>query len=268
MRVLCLAGALLCCLCSVASADGVVVAITPGDSVVQPGDEFELHLEVTAPGAELNGYDAIIGYDPNALTFLQQAPLSLQEGAYMKTACGLTFHLFSAAGDSLSISHSLLCGNPPVFLTGPGVLYKLRFRAALEMQITHVEIRFVQFYRAGVFVDLTSATDAVIGIGTPTTDTSPPPLSAQMQVWASPNPFNPRTTLHLHSAVSGQQNLSIWDSRGRLVRRFATGHFAAGRRQVLWDGRSDRDETLASGVYFVMLESGGKTAATRVVLMK
>jgi len=248
-------------------ADGIVVALAPEDSTVQPGSEFVVRLAVTASGPEFNAYDAVIGYDPNALTFLQQTPLSLQEGGTMKNACGLTFHLFSAAGDSLSISHSLLCGTPPVYLTGPGVLYKLRFRASETIQVTQIVLRFVQFYRGGVFVDLMSATDAVIGIGT-TTDTAAVPSWTQLHVQAAPNPMNPSTTLYLQAPQAGHQALAVYDVRGRLVRQLQSGHFDAGERSVLWDGRSTGGAELASGIYLVTLEAEGQRSTTRVVLTR
>jgi hypothetical protein len=257
----------LCTGVSTATAQGVVVSLTPADTVVTLGDEFELQLRVTQAGPEFNAYDAIISYDTNALTFLQQSPVSLQEGSYMKSACGLTFHLFSAQDDSLSISHSLLCGTPPVFLTGPGVLYKLRFQTSMDIQTTEVEIRYIQFFRAGVFVDLQSVTNAIIHIGE-TTSSNPPPLANRAAVVATPNPFNPQTVLHLTAPADGQQVVRVWDVRGHLVRRLQTGWFPAGTRRLPWDGRTGSGEELGSGVYLVTLDLNGTRTATRVVLVR
>lgn len=267
MRHVILAAVCLCLGASTVAAQGVVVSLTPADTVVTPGDEFELQLRVTMSGPEFNAYDAVIGYDTNALTFLQQSPLSLQEGSYMKLACGLTFHLFSAQGDSLSISHSLLCGTPPVFLTGPGELYKLRFQASMDIQTTEVEIRTIQFYRAGVFVDLESATNAIIHIGESTSDVAPPGARGASVV-ATPNPFNPQTVLHLTAPTSGLQEVRVWDVRGHLVRQLQKEWFSAGSRQLPWDGRSGSGEELASGVYMVTLDLDGTRSVTRVVLVR
>jgi len=71
-----------------ARADGVTAALLPDSGFVSPGSEFTLDLWVTAPGDSFNCYDAVIEYDPTVLTFLQTSPPSLQEGAYMKLACG------------------------------------------------------------------------------------------------------------------------------------------------------------------------------------
>src|SRR5689334_19609432 len=80
-----------------ALAQGVTVALSPAAQTVAPGDTFNLELDVTLTGSQFNGFDAIIAYDPAAVTFLPRSPLSLQEGSYMRGACGNTFHLFSAA---------------------------------------------------------------------------------------------------------------------------------------------------------------------------
>src|SRR5689334_9098007 len=149
------------------AAAAVSVGLTPASQTVTPGTDFDLFFDSISAGASFNGFDAVISYDPAALTFVPLAPTSLQQGCLMtgscSAACGSTFHLFNAAGDSLSVSDVLLCDQ--TFLTGPGHLYKLRFHASSTPQITHVRIRRTSFYNAGVFVTPVSTADAVIGIG-------------------------------------------------------------------------------------------------------
>ena len=110
----------------------VSAGLTPSSQMVTPGTDFDLFFDVTAAGSQFNGFDVVVSYNPAALTFLPLAPTSLQQGCLMtggcSAACGNTFHLFSAAADSLSASDVLLCDQ--TFLTGPGHLYKLRFHAS------------------------------------------------------------------------------------------------------------------------------------------
>ena len=86
------------------------------------------------------------------------SPLDLQEGFYMTGACGATFQRFGYGGDSLVISHALLCND--LSLTGPGQLYRLRFRASATPQMTAVRFRHVQFYDGGLYVNPTHTSDA------------------------------------------------------------------------------------------------------------
>ena len=57
--------------------------------------------------------------------------------------------------------------------------------------------------------------------------------------------------------------LAIYNVRGQRVRTLAQGVQAAGRYQIVWDGRSDTGAALASGVYLSRLASaqGGTSAA-------
>jgi hypothetical protein len=243
----------------------VHVALTPTDTTVTPGDTFVIRIVVTQPGSNFNAYDATVGYDAGPLTFLPTSPTSLQEGSYMRNACGNTFHLFRAEGDSMTITHVLLCDQTS--LPGPGILYRLRFQASTTPQDAHVRFRALQFYNAGFFVNPALSTDALIHIGIPS-DAEPPPSVHGLGVRAAPNPFNPITTITVEAPRAGLQSLLVHDVTGRCVRTLQAGTFPAGRRSLVWDGRDDRGAGLASGVYVVVLENSGGRASQRVVLVK
>src|SRR5512145_2614324 len=129
-RRLDLKGFVLLALCAVSPAHAAVrVALTPALQTVAPGSDFDVFVDVTEAGSAFNGFDLVVGYDPAALTFLPLSPTTLQQGCLMtgacSGACGNTFHVFGAAGDSLAVSDVLLCNQ--FSLTGPGRIYKLRF---------------------------------------------------------------------------------------------------------------------------------------------
>ena len=247
-----------------AEADTIFLAVAPTDTVVTPGTVFELHLRVTRPGKGFNAYDIVIDYDPAALTFLQRTPLSLQEGSYMLTACGNTFHRFDAAGDSLTIAHSLLCQG--VSLPGPGILYNLRFQASLIPQITQVSVRSIQFYDGGLFVGPAVITNARAQAG-PTSAAEPLPTLHGLRLQAAPNPFNPATVIRVESALTWR-DLEVLDVRGRLVRVLARGPHPPGAALWVWDGRDDRGSAVAAGVYLVSVQSPATRATQRLVLLK
>ena len=108
-----------------------------------------------------------------------------------------------------------------------------------------------------------------------------PVLTAQLPVTASqefalapnfPNPFNPETWIPYQLASDADVTLMIHASDGKLVRRLALGHKVAGTyygrsRAAYWDGRNERGESVASGVYFYTL-TAGKFAATRQMLIR
>lgn len=80
---------------------------------------------------------------------------------------------------------------------------------------------------------------------------------------ASPNPFNPVTTIRFGLPEDGHVRLSVYDISGRLVATLAEGWRNAGVHEVTFDA-----SRLASGVYFYRIEAGGFISVKKMVLMK
>jgi flagellar hook assembly protein FlgD len=63
-------------------------------------------------------------------------------------------------------------------------------------------------------------------------------------------------------------NAMIYDSRGRIVRTLLREFQVPGRQSVVWDGTDDAGSAVSSGVYFLRLDSGGKSEGSKMVLVK
>ena len=85
---------------------------------------------------------------------------------------------------------------------------------------------------------------------------------------ASPNPFNPVTTLTYGVPRDASVRLAVYSVAGRLVRTLVDGEVGAGYRTVVWDGRDDRGVEVGSGVYFCRMEADGFGDTAKMVLMK
>ena len=88
-----------------------------------------------------------------------------------------------------------------------------------------------------------------------------------------PNPFNPETWIPYQLAESAEVTLTIYDINGKLVRRLALGHQAAGMyrsrsRAAYWDGRNQLGEPAVSGLYFYTLTAGDFTGTRRMLILK
>ena len=88
-----------------------------------------------------------------------------------------------------------------------------------------------------------------------------------------PNPFNPETWIPYQLAAPAEVTLTIYDMNGVTVRRLAAGHQAAGlyqsrNRAAYWDGRNQRGESIASGLYFYTLTAGDFTATRKMLIRK
>jgi len=86
---------------------------------------------------------------------------------------------------------------------------------------------------------------------------------------ASPNPFNPKTTIRFDLPDARCVDLRVYDATGRLVRTLLDGETRpAGRQDVAWDGRDAAGRTAPSGVYFYSLRAGEDRDLGRMLLLK
>jgi hypothetical protein len=105
---------------------------------------------------------------------------------------------------------------------------------------------------------------------TPTAITTAPFAAAPMLEPPVPNPFNPSTQIRYHVPENGHVTIGIYDVTGARVRllvdEFMTGSSATHTTE--WNGVSDDGRRVASGVFFVRMESAGTTQTRKIVLLK
>ncbi len=84
-----------------------------------------------------------------------------------------------------------------------------------------------------------------------------------------PNPFNPTTEIQFELSREMPVKLRIFDASGRIVRVLVDERpFGAGAQSVTWDGRNDAAQPVASGVYYLRLETPGSSQSRSMVLAK
>lgn len=83
-----------------------------------------------------------------------------------------------------------------------------------------------------------------------------------------PNPFNPSTTISFTLPLAGRVKLTIYNIIGQQIATLVNGDFTAGAHAVVWNGRNDRSEAAASGVYFYRLETKSFLAVRKMILLK
>ena len=89
-----------------------------------------------------------------------------------------------------------------------------------------------------------------------------------------PNPFNPETWLPYQLASDANVHIAIYDAKGALVRLLdldwqAAGFYTDRRRAAHWNGRNNRGESVANGIYFYQLRAGdNNTQVRRMVITK
>ena len=88
-----------------------------------------------------------------------------------------------------------------------------------------------------------------------------------------PNPFNPETWIPFQLANPSDVQITIYNSRGTVVRQLKLGHqldgyYTSRSRAVYWDGRNDAGEPVASGTYFYQLRTDNASLLRKMVILK
>ncbi|MFQ6007537.1 MAG: FlgD immunoglobulin-like domain containing protein [Candidatus Zixiibacteriota bacterium] len=83
-----------------------------------------------------------------------------------------------------------------------------------------------------------------------------------------PNPFNSSTTIEYSLPQEASVYVAIYNSSGHRVRTLVNEIGSAGRHVVSWDGRNDKGELVASGVYFYQFVADDFYVNHKMLLIK
>jgi hypothetical protein len=83
-----------------------------------------------------------------------------------------------------------------------------------------------------------------------------------------PNPFNTETQIKYQLKKANFVTLSIYNILGEKVRTLVKEKQAGGLKTIIWNGRDEKGNELASGIYFYELKAGEVTQTKRMVLLK
>ena len=102
-------------------------------------------------------------------------------------------------------------------------------------------------------------------------ETKQKPVSYQI-LQAFPNPFNPSTTLRIRlpqGTTLESSTLIIYNVLGQIVKRFDTSKLSQNSLvDLLWDGKSEKGELVASGVYFLILTTSKSQHSLKLMMLK
>ncbi len=83
-----------------------------------------------------------------------------------------------------------------------------------------------------------------------------------------PNPFNASTMIEYGLPSDSELSICIYDARGRYVKELHSGSQQAGFHSILWDGMNTNGQSVASGLYFVVLSTLEYRAVSKAVMLK
>jgi len=83
-----------------------------------------------------------------------------------------------------------------------------------------------------------------------------------------PNPFNAQTTVSYEIGKDTYVKISIFNLLGKKVRTLRNGFHGMGVYSIMWNGKDDFDQDVASGMYYYQLQSDDMQLTKRMTLMK
>ena len=83
-----------------------------------------------------------------------------------------------------------------------------------------------------------------------------------------PNPFNPSTIISYDLPSDGFINISIHDSKGRLVKTLLNKKQSAGFRSISWNSLDKNGDILAAGLYFYSITTNESRQSMKMILLK
>ena len=76
--------------------------------------------------------------------------------------------------------------------------------------------------------------------------------------------MKPQPDLPLPAAVK----VEVFNIRGQKVKTLLDQKLGGGSHQLVWNGKNDAQQSVASGVYFTRIQTARKTRILKMVLMK
>lgn len=83
-----------------------------------------------------------------------------------------------------------------------------------------------------------------------------------------PNPFNPTTTISFNMAKAEPISLAIYNLKGQKVTQLVQDTRAMGKHSIVWKGTDSSGNSVASGIYYVKLETPSKSETRKLTLIK
>ncbi len=122
-------------------------------------------------------------------------------------------------------------------------------------------------FNAPVVTNTTTSTVQTNPCAVTGVETRPQPMAHYMGP-NYPNPFNPATTIDYALASPEMVSIAVYNIRGELIRTLVSERKLAGWYSVEWDGRDQRGNPVASGVYVTRMRAGSFADSKKLVLLK
>ena len=225
--------------------------------------ENYLHVQLKiTPITDLYGYQFDLGFDPTALELLTvtASPLLKQDGTH-------TYWTVSEQDAFISAIHVRKSAKRGI--DANGTLATIVFRVKDIASSKDNPLRLTNTKLADSNAQLIPINIRGINLSLRLLFIPEKSLLAQNY----PNPFNPETWIPYQLAKDTTVTISIYNTKGQLIRMLHPGNKEAGiymtkARAAYWNGKDSFGQSVASGVYYYFLRAGEFTATRKMVILK
>jgi hypothetical protein len=242
------------------------VSFMPLESHLQPGGLCTLQVVVDDAVDSLSCMEVYITYD----AAYAECTKAIEGRLFTQSGYPTFFQWHNVTPDTATAVDCLL-GYRSYFLA-PGELVRFVFRAKV-VGICRV------YFAAQTLWDIdrvkhvpVPGQHAEIIVSVPTSGGSEMPRGSAL--FNYPNPFNPTTTLVLWLPnVGGERaqshvSLNLCSPGGLNVRALFEGTLPPGRKEFMWDGKDDRGNPVAAGIYFAIAQTTRGILTRKLVLIR
>ena len=233
----------------------IAVRFDFSETELEPGKRIDVAVNIDMTGVEkkLGAYSAALYWDPEVLSYAGCAggsteafdhPLAIHEEGRLRFN---QFNVEGAGGNVNIIEVSFLvkgkiAGNP----------LSIKFSALTAAYTFHDLLPYLQMPAYQEVPSLLSA--------------SMPEAFSLSQNY--PNPFNAETTITYDLPIGGKVNLSVYNINGQRVKTLVDLEKEAGSHSLIWDGKNNEGQDVASGIYLYRLKTDGFVRIRRMVLIR
>ncbi|MBI5474278.1 MAG: T9SS type A sorting domain-containing protein [Ignavibacteriae bacterium] len=241
-----------------AARAGTIVSVTPAWQHAEIDAIVAVSVRVDSV-ARLRLYSVQLRYDASLLRCEGVEKLGL-----FSPAGSLFFFRIDSVAGIVTMDEGVI---GPGGYTGSGMMTRVSFRT---LHNGLVNLAFAQVnLRDTANQTLTSEQrPGQIQIGGPSSVHRGEEQNVSISLHGYPNPFNAATTISFSIPRSESVTLQAYTVSGAMIRHLFNGRVERGYYAVRWDGTDDRQVTVGSGVYYLVLTTGSARVVRGVLFLK
>jgi len=220
-----------------------------------PGQDFTIDV-VVSEVTDLFGVSFELLYSPTALVDPQKA----ESGSLMGNDPIFFSNIDKTLG-KISIANTRKSGQGGV--TGAGVVARIEMRVSAQAVRGQAITLTLQNVTANdpnaqpIALTIVPSPIVVVSVASRQNEALPENFALYAN---TPNPFNPSTAIHYDLPQASEVRVVIFDMLGKHVRTLVQQQQVAGRYSVVWDGRDENGQIVASGVFIYQLRAGNPSS--------